>query len=66
MTGIREEPYFLHTCSQYEFSFRIKNVLRMKMGIFKKSALTNCDKILKFANLENGGTDIPRDILHVM
>ena len=27
----------------------------MKMGIFKKSGLTNCDKILKFANFENGG-----------
>ena len=25
------------------------------MGIFKKSGLTNCDKILKFANFENGG-----------
>ena len=25
------------------------------MGIFKKSSLTNCDKILKFANFENGG-----------
>ena len=36
------------------------------MGSFKQSDLTNCDKILKFANLENGGTDIPRDILHVM
>ena len=40
------------------------------MGIFKKSSLTNCDKILKFANFENGGggggTDIRRDILHVM
>ena len=23
------------------------------MGIFKKSALTNCDKILKFVNFEN-------------
>ena len=25
------------------------------MGILKKSGLTNCDKILKFANYENGG-----------
>ena len=25
------------------------------MGSFKKSGLTNCDKILKFANFENGG-----------
>ena len=28
------------------------------MGSFKKSGLTNCDKILTFANFENGGTDI--------
>ena len=27
----------------------------MKMGSFKKSGRTNCDKILKFANFENGG-----------
>ena len=36
------------------------------MGIFKKSGLTICDKILKFANFENRGTNIWRDILHVM
>ena len=36
------------------------------MGSSKKSGLTNCDKILKFANFENGGTDILRDKLHVM
>ena len=28
------------------------------MGIFKKSGLTNCDKILRFANFENGGVPI--------
>ena len=28
------------------------------MGSFKKSCLKNCYKILKFANFENGGTDI--------
>ena len=52
---MREEPLFLHTCSQYELSFRTENVLPMKMVIFKMSGLTNCDKILKFANFENGG-----------
>ena len=36
------------------------------MGSFKKSCLKNCYTILKFANFENGGTDIPRDILRAM
>ena len=36
------------------------------MGSFKKSCLTNWDKILTFANFENGGTNIHRDILHVI
>ena len=36
------------------------------MGSFKKSDLTNGDKILTFVNFKNGGTDIWRDILHVM
>ena len=30
------------------------------MGGFKKSCLKNCYKTLKFANFENGGTDIQR------
>ena len=36
------------------------------MGSFKKSCLTNWDKILKFTNFENGGTDIQLNILHVI
>ena len=60
---MREEPLFLHKRVQYEFSFRTENVLRMKMGSFKKSSLKKCYKILKFANFENRGTDIQRDIL---
>ena len=43
----------MHKRVHYEFSFRTKNGLRMKMGSFK-----NCYKILKFANFKNGGTDI--------
>ena len=33
------------------------------MGCSKKSCLKNCYNILKFANFENAGTDIQRDIL---
>ena len=37
------------------------------MGSFKKSCLKNCIFFfLKFANFENGGTDIQRDVLRVM
>ena len=36
------------------------------MESFKKSCLKNGYKILKFANFENGGTDIQRDILCAM
>ena len=36
------------------------------MGSFKNSCLKNGYKILKFANFENGGTAIQRDILHAM
>ena len=36
------------------------------MGSFKKSYLKNCYKILKFANFEDGGTDIQRDILRAI
>ena len=42
-------------CVQYELSFRTENVLRMKMGNFKKSCLKKYHKILKLANFENGG-----------
>ena len=38
----------------------------MKLGSFKKSCLKNRHKILKFANFENGGTDIQRYILRAM
>ena len=33
------------------------------MESFKKSCLKNCYKILKFANFENGGTNIQREFL---
>ena len=36
------------------------------MGSFKKSCLKNCYKIVKFANFENGGTDIQWGILRAM
>ena len=48
----------MHKRVHFEFHFRIENGLPMKMGSFKKSCLKNCYKILKFANFENGGTDI--------
>ena len=63
---MREESYFLHRRVQYEFSFRTENVLRMKMGSFKNSCLKNCYKKSKFANSENGGTGIQRDILRAI
>ena len=61
-----EEPQFLHKHVHYELSFRTENGLRMKMESFKKSCLKNCYKILKFANFENGGTDIQGVILRAM
>ena len=63
---MREEPLFLHKHVQYEISFRTENVLRIKMESFKKSCLKNYYKIVKFANFENGGTDIQRGILRAM
>ena len=36
------------------------------MGSFKKSCLNEYYKILKFANFENGGTDIQGVILRAM
>ena len=63
---MREEPLFLHKPVQYEFSFRNENDLQMKMGSFKQSCLKNCDKILNYQNFENWGTDIQRNILHVI
>ena len=36
------------------------------MGGFKKSCLKNCYTILNFANSENWGTDIQRDILRAV
>ena len=63
---MRDEPLFLHKRLQHEISFITENVLRMKMGNFKKSCLKNCYKILKFANFQNWGTAIQRDILRAM
>ena len=63
---MREELLFLHKNVQYELSFRNENIFRTKLVSFKKSCLTNWDKILKFANFENGGSDIQRNILYVM
>ena len=48
----------MHKRVHVEFIFRSENGFRMKMGSFKKPSLKNCYKILKFANFENGGTDI--------
>ena len=56
----------MHKRLQYELSFSTENFLRMKMGSFKKSFLKKCYNILKFANFENGGTAIQRDILRAM
>ena len=42
------------------------NVLRMKMGRLKKVMSRKCYKILKFANFDNGGIDIQRNILRAM
>ena len=35
----------------------------IKQGYLRKSCLTNCDRLLKFMNFENGGTDIQRGII---
>ena len=34
----------------------MKTVLGLKVGNFQKSSLTNCDKILNFADFEKGVT----------
>ena len=41
---MRELLLFLHKNVQYELSFRNENVLRMKIGSFKKSCLKNWEK----------------------
>ena len=56
----------MHKRVHVEFIFRTENGLRMKMRSFKKSCLKDCYKILKFANFENGGTDIQGVILRAM
>ena len=49
------------------FFLRNVNDLPMKMESFKKFfSKKNCNKTLEFANFENGGIDIQRDILRVM
>ena len=63
---MREEPKFLHKRVQFEISVRTGYVLRMKIGSFKESCLKHYYKILNFANFENGGTAIQRDILLAM
>ena len=63
---MREGPLFLHKRVQYELTFRTGNVLRMNMGSFKESCRKNCYKIWNFANFENGGSAIQRDILLAM
>ena len=45
---------------EYEFCLRNKDILRMKVGNFKKLYLTNCDKMLNFANFKNGQANIQR------
>ena len=42
---------------QSEFCFRNENVMQMKLVYFKNSCLTNCHKMLNYANFENGVTN---------
>ena len=36
------------------------------MGYFNKSSFTNCHKMVNFLNFENGGTDIQKNMMHVL
>ena len=56
----------MHKHVQYEVNSRTEKVLRIKKRNFKNSCLKNCYRMLKFANIENGCTDIQRDILSAM
>ena len=49
-----------------EFGFRKENVLRVKVGYFKKQCLANCDKMLNLANCEKLGINIQRASLYVL
>ena len=51
---------------QNEFCFINENAMRMKLGYFKHSCLTNCHKMLNYANFENGVTIFTMGILHVL
>ena len=44
----------------YEICHRNKDVLRMKVGNFKKLCLNYFEKMLNFENFENGRTNIQR------
>ena len=57
------ECSFQHLSVQYVFGFRNENVLRVKLGYFKKS-MTH--KLCQSANFENGGTTVQVSILHIM
>ena len=57
------ECSFQHLSVQYVFDFRNENVLRVKLGYFKKS-MTH--KLCQNANFENGGTTIQVSILHIL
>ena len=45
---------FLLLSGQYEYGFNNENVVWMKLCYFKTSCLTNCPKMLNFANFEMG------------
>ena len=48
------EVLLLHFSVQKVFYFRNENVLHRKMGYFRKSCLTNWDKVLNFVTLKLG------------
>ena len=60
------EGSFLQIKLKYELGFGNENVMRMKMGYFKKSCVTNCHKMPKLANVGNGGTNIQKGIQHTL
>ena len=55
---------FLHLRDEYEIGFRNEHVLGLKVGYFKQSCLTNCDKMLNFSIFENGDTYIQSSCMY--
>ena len=60
---MQEECSFQHFSVRYEFDLWNEDILRVKMGSFKKSRLTNCAKM---RILVNGGNSIQMGILYVL